>query len=387
MPRNLERGQAIDYLDEIRSTYKKAKDFNQLGEPYENFETVINLINLQRAMLLVSGEQAITIVPISSTGFPSLASVISDAEKIINIYNPLDENMRQVIPQIFNDVANINTSSLLEQEKGRTEAFAAFRDFLKQSELSSQEIRSVEFTVMYWKNPQQVLSKYHYGEITTVREVRGLLIPQGYELRDKKWKDLRGYKFIFIPAGSSKNGLWQSFFAIFDGGEEEELKWDTIKPNRASAAKSDEERSQPGNQLDNDLSEIKQGYYSYYNAERKVLNRLLRNIDPTTYPEHNVIIFETLLRVLKDLTTIRNFSWRTKKEILPEIGAKEFTDMQLSLAESLRKLNDLPPEVSNLIRAAIKDWMQIEIERWNPSTSETDEGNILSVLVKKITKR
>ncbi len=389
MPRNLERGQALEYLGEITSTYKKAKAQHHFeGTDHREFAVVANLITLQRATLLVeSGERTVNMVPFSATGFPSVATLISDAEQTIQDYDPSHNESGHTIRDILSDISHINPDSLLNNVESRTHAFMNNISFLKTKELTEEELKTAMNTISYWKNPKSLPSRH----FTALREVKGLLVTQKFE-DDVGDKWLSAYKFVYINARNSQDGLWQSFFAIFHG-EEDNLGWGTVFPHRVLGTGSNNElplSEKQQSDLDKSLINIT---YGYQDEEEKILDRLLQSIDPSIYSEHNVAVFETLLGITRDLKKVSSISMQTRYKQLEDLDENELIEAQVSLAQSMKKVDELPQEIADLINSAIKDIIRIEIERWQKKDDtaivpvKPPTENKLSGLIKKFTKK
>lgn len=219
MSHTIEFNQAIDILNSVDETYKRAKQLKQgdeTGIEWSGLDTIVTLTRLELAYLMLtnnsSGQQQKTIL-FAQTGFPALSSLLSDAQLALSEHSDGPADTRQVVHEILADFGKFDQAALTGKANDRANTLRKVNEFMNIMNGIHEEQR-----VNAQRNIQVAQGTYGKKDMhlnyARFWESQGTLVVQFYQAKTKvkpEWFSRpQGYKFI-----PSENPQWKSFFLIF----------------------------------------------------------------------------------------------------------------------------------------------------------------------------
>mgnify|MGYP001558397551 CR=1 FL=1 len=352
--RSLCNREAIDYLGTIRETYTKISGDDFVDKNL--LHKLVTLVVLEEAHFYWLAKQSIAasgVVVIHPTGFPSLPTMISDAEAALVRHGEIIGSRQRAILDVLADLANMDADRIRQYAPQRAKRMAATKDPFVDTiqHLDTSDLLTAVDTIVAWRNPRQSIKTTHW----TVAEKNNAVMVELHQ--NKEIIKSYGYRFFPVPP--------HSFFLVCT----------PENPSRGGIVYSSVPENvipTPNKNPPTWLSDLSN--FTRQNGDRtqrsRPLNAVLFTYDPFVNRRHTEKALRAILEVNSALARLASL---TQRNISEKSSQDDPDAIQQRLAAAIADIQALPPELSEFFGAAVKD-MAREVGKKLPATP-LDESN------------
>lgn len=327
--------EAIDYLETIWNTHTKAEIVK--GDKGHYLSGLAALVRLEEAHLhwLASQDIPQSPITIAPTGFPSLPTLLADAKAAMERHEAIIRSRQQTTLDILSDFAKMDAQALRENAPNRANLLTSSADgFMKTIERIEQH--NISFAKDMVENSGDSKYKPRHGLHWVIFEKPHIVYIRTFDNKEKKYT--MGYRFFPVDNPEHTTGSGQPFFLVFSLTRDNERVINAqVSPYKYS----------------HEPDWMEQLNYNLINWDslHSSIKDILFTYDTFRYRKHTETAFGALFKAYHGLQSLKAISEA-------KIGASKQEDAlsaQVFLADGIAQIQTLPPELSDLIRAAIQD--------------------------------